>query len=407
MNRRIVVWLGISLLWIGVLAIIYVMIAYGRWSVVDFKTYYDAATALRDGGSPYLVSPNAPYRYPPIVAQLLMPLTAFSFPVAAFIWCALNLLATVGTIRLLSRFTPPRERWALWLIPPLFWAFLEAAVVGQVTIILMALIALAWAARKTERPRLAGALLALAAWIKLFPALLILYFAWKRDWRVVWGAAAAGLALLLAQLLISGVGPMIEMINAVFLLSAGGEAWMLQRNSSILGFTEQLFSANPLVVPLFVNPPLAALSRIALTGALLLGLLWLTYPRRGDSPASGRFDLEYALVILTSHLIAPTFWIAGMPPLALVYFLLWRNRPRGRRGRWIAWFCLFAPLTFTVYDFFITAYTPDRPMSGLIVAFGFYTAMATWFAVAAPLAPAALPRADDVTLSGDEHPAKG
>src|SRR5207253_829995 len=64
---------------------------------------------------------------------------------------------------------------------------------GQLNLVLTLLITGTWAADRTGRWRLAGALLGAAAAIKLFPAFLFLYFAARRQWKTL----AAGLVNLL------------------------------------------------------------------------------------------------------------------------------------------------------------------------------------------------------------------
>lgn len=377
---RTIRWALIALLWSGYIYLAYFLSIHSRFGLVDFRVYYNSARMLLEGQNPYHGLLN--YLYPPLLAQILMPLASVTTMETAWVvWFAFNVLVVWGTIWLLIRYVPSPQRWLVWLMPVLFWAFLEAMVVGQVTIILMALFAFAWAAVKEDRPGIAGAILAFAAWLKLYPLLFIAYFVWKRNWRLVASAAVWGVVLAVAQIAISGTTPFSEMIPVLTTLSNEGQVYLASANASVFGFASQLFEDNAIVQPLVVSPFAYLISRIGLTIGILAG----TFYRAAQSPVHSpnhppdkRFNLEYGLVLVSALLISPTLWVSGMPPLALAYFLLWHSRPRGRQGRYVGWFSLMACLILTFYYVFIIGYSPDPPQSGLLLSFGFYTILATW-----------------------------
>lgn len=372
-------WGFIGLLWTGYLALAFFLSQNGRFGLVDFRVYFNSAGMLLDGITPYHGLLN--YLYPPLLAQLLMPLAAYlSMESAWLLWFVVNVALIFATIYLLSRYAPPAQCWLLWLIPVIYWPFLEALVVGQVTIILMALFAFAWAAVKGNRPALAGALLAFAAWLKLYPILFIVYFLWKRNWRLVISAAIWGIILAVVQIAISGAEPFTDMMGVLFTLSSEGQTYLASANASVFGFTSQLFEQHEVVQPLVVSQTAYLISRIGLTLGILGATLYTVSRPTHDVACSqdSTFDLEYALILIIALLLSPTLWVSGMPPLALVYFLLWKSRPRGQAGRLTAWFCLVACIVTTLYYVYIIGYTPDPPQSGLVLSFGFYTILATW-----------------------------
>ncbi len=294
--RRALIWAGIVLLWLGFLGLAWFLSQQSSFAMADFRVYYDAALLLRNGQPLYQGIQGMVYLYPPLLAQLLMLLVAFlSLEQVWAVWFAFNVLLLVGMVALLSRETR-QARW-LWIMTPLFLPITEALANGQVTVILLTLMAGAWLAVKRERGVLAGILLALAAWLKVYPALLIIYFIWKRDWQVVRGALIGGIAFGLLQVAISGPQTMIEMSNVLFSLTNSGQDHLIPFNASILGFTSQLFQAHPNVTVLLVSQPLYLLSRLALTLGVIGGLLFLTAPH-----ARNDFDLEYTLALLTALL---------------------------------------------------------------------------------------------------------
>lgn len=367
--RRVLIWAAIVILWLGFLGLSWFLSQQSSFAMADFRVYYDAALLLRNGQPLYQGIEGMVYLYPPLLAQLLMPLVAFlTLEQVWAVWFAFNVLLLVGMVALLSRETR-QARW-LWVMTPLFLPITEALANGQVTVILLTLMAGAWLAVKRERGVLAGILLALAAWLKVYPALLIIYFIWKRDWQVVRGAVIGGIAFGLLQVAISGPQALIEMSGVLFSLTNSGQDHLIPFNASILGFTSQLFQAHPNVSALFVSPALYIITRVALTLGVIGGLLVLTAPRSRND-----FDLEYTLALLTALLISPTFYPPAMPPLLLVYFLLLRGRSSAAMIAFVTLACVLLSIYWPVM---MGYYSTEAPLSGLVMSFAFYTLLATW-----------------------------
>ena len=361
--------LGIAALWIAFIALAGLLAFHTRFGMLDFGAYYQGALRIVRGEALYRGFVGNTYIYPPLLAQLLIPLTSLTQEAAAELWFGFSLIVLIAVTVMLDRLSKRRGFW--WIIIPLFFPVLETLQVGQVTILLLALLMGAWYAVKTDRRFLGGGLLALAAWIKVYPALVILYFAWKRDWRIVFGGLIVGAALAGAQIAVSGIDKFLSMFPILFSLTNYGEFNLFAKNASINGFATQLFGSLPLVQPLLTSPLLALIVRGLLSLALVIGTAWLT---AGSSQNKRRFDLEYALVITTALLLSPTLYASGMPPLLLVFFLLLRTHPTKR----MIWFVVSACLVLSIYWLFVTGYSGNPPQSGLLVSFGFYTVLMTW-----------------------------
>ena len=163
--------------------------------LADVHAYYDAATRL-NAGQPLYEQPATTdesefYRYPPLLAIAFRPLALLPFEVAALVWEAFLVVCLAATIVRLR----PRSRWtwvALGMLAlPTGWSL----AIGQAQIVVTLLLALGapWA-------------VALAANLKLFPALAAIWWFGRRDVRSIVAFAAWMAVLGLVQLVLEPAG---------------------------------------------------------------------------------------------------------------------------------------------------------------------------------------------------------
>lgn len=148
----------------------------------DFAVYYEAATRIARGVSPYGV---AKFVYTPVVAIAIRPLTGTDIHHAFRIWTVANLVFVAVTIALFLAATPRSE--ARWHGPVMlvvcagtaayFWPLKVSILLGQtdplVTLVLMA--AMLAGAREYAAGR--GALVSVAGLIKVWPWALVVVVA--------------------------------------------------------------------------------------------------------------------------------------------------------------------------------------------------------------------------------------
>lgn len=159
--------------------------------LIDVRAYYDAAARLNAGQPlyPAVADPDLAdfYRYPPLLAIVLRPLALLPFHVAAVAWGAAMLAAFVLTIR---RLGGGRRVWfAVGLLGiPIGWAL----AIGQAHPLVVLLVAVGqpWA-------------IALATNLKLFPALIAVWWIGRRDWGALAAYVAWMVLLGLGQWLIA------------------------------------------------------------------------------------------------------------------------------------------------------------------------------------------------------------
>jgi hypothetical protein len=159
--------------------------------LADARPYYEAAARLNAGQALYPpgIDPNTNriYLYPPLFAVLLRPFALLPYEWFALVWE----LAVVGAFVLLLRHLGVRRR-STWIAVgilgiPIGWALSVAQ--AHVPMTLLIALGQPWS-------------IALAANLKLVPAVIVLYWLGRRDWQsaaafVVW----AGLLVLVQVLL--------------------------------------------------------------------------------------------------------------------------------------------------------------------------------------------------------------
>lgn len=136
-----------------------------------------------------------PFTYPPISAVLFAGLAAVPFSFAAVLLAVLSLACLVFVGWLTAWYLEP-DRWQVFqlaaaavVLGTLTEPVRETLTFGQVNLLLMALVAADCLLPRTPWPR--GALIGLAAAIKLTPAVFVLFFLAHRQWRPVLTAGAA------------------------------------------------------------------------------------------------------------------------------------------------------------------------------------------------------------------------
>ena len=375
-------WFVISILWVVFIGLNYVYATHTDSGLNAFLAYYQGAEALLNNAPLYNGLDGWIYLYPPLFAQMLMPIaTLDNYDVAVLLWYVINVALLMGTLFSLSRYVPPARAKLLWIAPIVFLPFWQALYLGQVTTIMLALLTFAWICMREDRAVIAGMLLALASWIKVFPAILILYFIFKRDWRVLRGVVLLGTVLAIAQVLISGPDIMFEFFDILLSLTAGGQPEATYENLSILAFVSRLFQHNDKVIPIFVDDNLFTIIRWGIT-AFIIGIsviaIWYSGASTKAKQINWRFDIEYSLMIMTILLFGGTLWISGLPPLLLLYVLLLRNVDKFHSPFWMKAMGVLSFMLITTYQPLILILMKEY-LDVITLSLGFFGVLILWF----------------------------
>ncbi|NIH79657.1 glycosyltransferase family 87 protein [Amycolatopsis viridis] len=303
---------------------------------LDLEVYRFGVQAWWDGKDMYGPLPavangaHLPFVYPPFAALLLSPLAMLPWNAAVTTLYILNWLCVFGTVYLVVRAVRPSlgrdggVAVASVVLP--LTVFLEPVRdtfgFGQVSIIMMALVAVDCLAGRTVWPRGFG--IGLAAALKLTPAAFVLFFLIRRDYRsAIVSAITFGVA--------TAIG---------FAADFGGSiTYWFRGGLSGGGVSGTAFSTNQAIEAVIVRTGLSGVAEKAVWIVLVLALLAVV--------ASAMRRAEPVLALLANAglalLVSPTSWshyYVWVVP-ALVVMLAFAARRAAERSwlaaAWVAW----------------------------------------------------------------------
>ena len=193
-------------------ALTYFLLSYSPHGVrfgpyrIDLDVYRIGGQVWLHGGSLYGILPatasgvRLPFSYPPVAAVLLSPLSLVPMTVASTLLTLATIALAALVLRVFLRSVGSSlgslggagSWWTVgWLLPSalLLEPVRNTLNYGQVNVALMALVSLDCLSARTRWPR--GALVGIAAAVKLTPGAFVLFFLLRRDYRAAWAAVAS------------------------------------------------------------------------------------------------------------------------------------------------------------------------------------------------------------------------
>jgi hypothetical protein len=284
-------------------------------NIYSFQDMRDMATQI--GGERYstIISNTFLEHYPstathpPSDAFYGLRWTPFSFSEVRLLYVAETVLLYLASLLLLWLTLRSMARRRLhWVFPTaLFAFFMPARLVlddGQVTLHIFFLMLVVFWAFSRGRDGIAGIALGLNIMTKMVPGLFLIYFIWKREWRVVVFTLATIVILVLLTLPWSGINMWVEYFTRILPASSPGTGHI--HNQSLAGLINRLMlgdTANHIVRNV---PAVRAVS--LLTTALVVTLAAYLTKGKLASRHSLRFGLEYSLWLTALTLISPISW---------------------------------------------------------------------------------------------------
>jgi len=328
---------------------------YAVWSIVqwvgltpaalrfDFVNYFGGAQAAAHGTDIYADFKRSwgteawvtAYIYPPFFAELLAPLTPLGLLTAARIWLLVVHAAFIGSLTLIVRLHPELLRAGRRLVLLAAFGFMPVYLnlkFQQVaTLWLLLLTASLWAALR-RRDHLGGAVIAMAASLKVTPIFLIPLFARLGRLRL---AISAGMALLLVTAVTVLASPgSWQFFNIVLpRIGLGTANW---DNGSFDGLVSRIVQISPNL--LGTSTQTAAKAIIALAALTVIGLtLWRARQAGGDPGWTTR--LGVASLISSLLMVSSVTWqhhlVTLLLPMATAIAWITARRPAQRYGWWL------------------------------------------------------------------------
>lgn len=309
---------------------------YRPGKVLDFSEFYAAGTMVRDGlgHSLYDLRLQAEYQWrdaaihafylrPPFEALLFIPFSYLTYRAAYSVWVLISLLLLAASVLLIEREVQLSRALTMYtrgitvdpgLMLVVFLTFaptMNCFLIGQDTMLLLAIYTLSFVLLRGGKPASAGCVLALG----LFKFHLVIPFAivflLRRQWAFLKGFTLVGAILVAMSVLIGGFGVFGSyarvFFDPVYQQVIGG--FQTQYAANIRGFTSLVGGA---FLPRFL-----LLTTIAVTSALVL---WLAAMRSGDETMEYSFAIAVIASLMTgihlffydvSLLLLPTAIICG------------------------------------------------------------------------------------------------
>ena len=366
--------------------------AQGAATYTDFSQDYIAGYALRQGVPVYgrgfsqlsitLFSLPTDNYHPPFNALLFFPFSYLPYASAFYIWnlCSLAAYVTVivTVLKVYGLHTYPWSRLSTLLL--LWEPFMASVGLGQISALLALMIIGGFFLLRSGREKTAGVLFALAALIKLFPGLLLIYLASQRRWRAAIAfTITAGIGAVITALVVG-----LDTIGYYVMVVIPHHHYVFAEyplNISIEGLVRTIFE------PSQYNRPLLSVGReyislfIWLVSSSVMVMVW----RIGERCRSAE-DGEnlFVLYCITMLLLSPLTWNHTCILLLLPLSILLRDGMVNRqlslvRIALVVLLIFWMPLRPTV-DFLISLYAPERiPWYALMAAkSGFFVLALAW-----------------------------
>jgi hypothetical protein len=312
-------------------------------SIFDYELWYATGKHVQAGDEIYFFRAGKyDFMYPPPCALFLAGASLLGQGGLISLLVAINSIAWFCSAKLSAVVAAGNRGTAspwLYLIPSLLvivyiWSSYH---LGQPNLVLLALMVGAFVALRAKREIVAGSLIAVAAAIKAFPVLAIIYLVYRRYWK-----AAGSLVATILFLLFILPAPFRGFERAWHDLekwSAGmlkySEVTVGQRpmrsytwkNQSLIGVSNRLLrhvdadaasAAHQPVYVNFANLKFPVVNGIIFSAALALGILFIAAMPRRDMRTAESDAIEFALLLLLMLMLTP---------LSFGYFYSWLMLP--------------------------------------------------------------------------------
>ncbi len=291
----------------------------------DFQAYWAAVTAIHHHLFLYsssrheVFSSLTGFTYPPFAALIFAPLGLLNHHWAQIVFLWIDLACAVASCIILMQtvFPPFRGRLPIGILIALTWLPITYnAYHGQVNTLIFLLVVLGFREYRNGRSVRSAIWIALAAGIKVSPALLLILFLLRREWKALACGIASGIGTLLLGIAALGWKPTYFWFTKLLPELSGQNGWI--QNQNFNGVINRLF--NHSVV--YIDHPLPAISLLTLLFALAtLVTLVAALLRLGSSSSRAR-ELQFGLTVMAILMAGAISWYPHYTLLTLTLITL-------------------------------------------------------------------------------------
>jgi Glycosyltransferase family 87 len=271
-----------------VLVLLPILLSAGSTLGYDYAAYAAAAQRLVHGQPLYDTSVNVSggflfFYYPPPFVLIALPFALLPAAAEPEIW-----IAAMGAAFLLGAALLPvkREvRWAVVLLGGLSWPLAYSLKLGQVGPLLFLLFAAGW--RWLDRPGRLGTAIALGTIVKIQPAVVLVWAALDRRWRVIGVAIVILAAAAVLAALFTGFGTWADYVAVL-------------RQVSAPITTPHNFTPGAIAFQLGAPEAVASGFQLVVTVAVVVAIVWTAL----RSPA----EVGFLTAVTASQLLSPVLW---------------------------------------------------------------------------------------------------
>ena len=291
------------------------------YTPVKFDAYNEIPNEIREKMTRDTMHPNLNH---PFVTLLFLPFGFIDLKLAFIIWSAISFFLGLISVWMIyhSIWNQTSRVYLMWLNLIFFVYFrtFVSVAFGQISLLLLLVLVIAWLALRSNNQLIAGIFLGIALILKLYTGLFILLLLLHKRFKAIfWYIATFILCNLIAVLVFS------KNVFEVFLENLNEITWYSSSwNASLLGFITRFLGGSE-------NAPLIDLGKGSFYINYFLSILFLIiliiviWSQRGDN-SQLQFDLLYSLTIVFMLILSPLGWMYYFVLLLIPAVNLWRMK---------------------------------------------------------------------------------
>ena len=317
-------------------------------------------------------SPGSGVIGPPFQGVFFVPFAAVGQErdrVPAILWYLINLIALAAGVYWWTRANHAPAPARVWDQPAVVLPLLAVILPAQTNFehqnmnaLLLALTgAAAWSWTRGHSAA-SGALVGLAAALKAFPALLLVVFLVRKDWRALVSGVVVGVTLSASPALWYGPGAVMPLFRRWLQVSTEGGWPTRVQNQSIVAMASRSWPETATAI---------ALALVAILCIVLIVAVWRS--RNGEREFSTRgtaLALALAAGVLASPIAWDHYWLLMLPALQAIYVASRASKGQFQRwGFWVAAILIsgLAPLTVGTRGLETARSWSNSTIAGLII----------------------------------------